>query len=217
MELDPDPLSSRPNHSATDLKRAASLLFDRKAIVYPTETLYGLLANAFDEEALQMIIDLKGRTKGNPMPCIIGDIDDLSKLASSVVPDQELLMDRFWPGPLTLIFNAADGLSDRLTGGLTTIGLRVPGHKQARTLAKMVGPLAATSANRTGEPTPNDPKVFGELFVGVQVFDGGVLPPSKGSTVLDGRSRPPKLIREGDVPISALEEALDTPIVQGEV
>jgi L-threonylcarbamoyladenylate synthase len=217
MELDPDPLSSHPIHSATDLERAAGLLQDRRAIVYPTETLYGLLARAFDEDPLQMIIDLKDRPSGHPMPCIIGDEGDLVKLASSVTPDQKLLMNRFWPGPLTLIFDAIPGLPHRLTGGLGTIGVRVPGHDHARALAKMVGPLAATSANKSSEPTPNDPKAFTELFPGVPVFDGGILPPSKGSTILDGRSRPPKVIRRGDVPISALEKTLDTPIVRGEV
>lgn len=217
MEIDPDPLAPYMKLSAADLRRAAGLLQDRNVIVYPTETFYGLLAYAFDEKALERIAALKGRTSENPMPCLIGRREDLSKLASVIVPDQEVLMDRFWPGPLTLVFDAVAGLPGYLTGGTGTVGVRVPGHEQARSLAAKVGPLAATSANRSGEPAQMDPGTLRDLFPGVPVFDGGVLPPSKGSTVLDVRSRPVKAIRVGDIPLSAVEEVLHTPLVRGKV
>ncbi len=217
MELDPDPLSPYSNLTASDVKQAASLLSDRKVIVYPTETLYGFFAPALDDEALGMIATLKGRLPKNPLPCIIGRRQDLSKLVQTIVPDQELLINRFWPGPLTLVFDGIMGLPSLLTGGTNSVGVRLPGYGPARRLAEMVGPLVATSANRSGEPTPCDPAAIKAQFPNVPLFDGGILQESKGSTVLDARTGPATLIRDGAICASALSEALQTPIKRGEV
>ena len=208
MDPDPDPNQQPPLPAATDLSLAQSLLEGRQVIVYPTETQYGLLAGLFFSEALETILKLKGRDRSCPMPCIIGGENDLPKVAAQISELHQRLMDRFWPGPLTLIFDATPEVPEAVTGQSGSIGVRVPGLESARVLAARTGPLVATSANRSGQPPWLDAREIRDQFAGVTVFDGGRLVPSQGSTVLDVRGPKPKLIRDGAVPVSALEEIL---------
>lgn len=215
MEPEPDPLSPKLVVPASRIDLAVDLLKGRKAVVYPTETFYGIMADAFCTEAIEQVYSIKGRKENTPLPCIIGKSEDITTMAGEVLPEHRLLMDRFWPGPLTLIFDAVKGLPDKVTAGTGTVGIRVPGHSFAQKLASRVGGLIATSANASGKPPLTNALKISETFPGIMVFDQGPLPPSKGSTILDVRCSPPVLIREGDIPASELERALETGLSEG--
>lgn len=214
MESEPDPGTQPIRAAASDLSLAVSLLSNRQVIVYPTETFYGLLAGAFFPDALEQIQRLKGR-RNVPMPCIIGDASELTRLATHITATQRSLMEAFWPGPLTLVFDARPEVPDPITGGRGSVGVRVPGHPGARELARRAGPLAATSANPTGTAAARQPAALPESFHGVATFDGGALAPSRGSTVLDARQTPPRLIRNGDLSLAAMEALLNVAFEKG--
>lgn len=215
MEPDPDPLPPNQPIPASRLDLAIDLLKRRKPIVYPTETFYGIMADAFCVETVEQILVLKGRAANAPLPCIIGNPADLSLMAETILPEHRLLMDIFWPGPVTLIFDAAVKVPGKVTAGSGSVGIRIPRHVLAQKLASEVGPLVATSANPTGKaPLTNTPEMS-ETFPGITIFDGGRLAASKGSTVLDVRCHPPKLIREGDVPKVQLQNVLGIKISKG--
>ncbi|HOG08057.1 MAG TPA: L-threonylcarbamoyladenylate synthase, partial [Syntrophales bacterium] len=133
------------------LARALALLRRGGTVAYPTETFYGLGADALNEAAVRKIYAIKGRGFRNPLPVIIGARDDLTSLVADV-PDVALpLMRDFWPGPLTLVFRAAPCVPPLLTGGTGKIGIRLSSHPVARELARRLGgPLTATSANLSG-------------------------------------------------------------------
>lgn len=182
-----------------------------RPIIAPTETLYGFLARLDRPEALQRVVDLKGRDGAKPMPCVAAHTAMALACFDSIPHDLDRLAQRFWPGPLTLIGPAKASCVGPATGGGPTIGVRVPGMKFLRTLTAQVGvPLAATSANRSGRPGAGDPDAIAAQFADEDVilYDAGILPPSKGSTVVDLTVRPFHVVREGDVPIKAIEAAL---------
>jgi L-threonylcarbamoyladenylate synthase len=204
MDPGSQPEIPTPRNKEHDLDQAAKLLSAGEVIVFPTETFYGLVASAFSGKALAAVQKLKGRSTTSPLPCLIGDTDDLPKLARRISDLDKELIARFWPGPLTLVFDAVENLPEAITAGTGTVGVRVPGHNDARRLARMAGPLVATSANRSGENPVVDGAEAKEKFPDLLVFDEGSLPASKGSTVLDLRQGPPKILRHGDIPVDAL-------------
>lgn len=216
MDTDADPEGPQRYDAAEDISKAVSLLEQGAVIVYPTETFYGLLCSAFDHRALGKLSAIKNRVAGSPWPLIIADENDLSRLAEKINTEQKLLMDRFWPGPLTLVFDAKAEMPDSITANTKTVGVRVPSHQGARELAQKAGPLVATSANLKGRPTPTDPDVIGRIFPDLPLFSQGELFQSKGSTVLDIRSIPHKILRSGEVPESLVAKCLATKETEGE-
>lgn len=169
-------------------------------VVFPTETVWGVGARPDSSEAVERIYHLKGRPADQPLQRLVASPDDLEALAR-LDEGARRVAERFMPGPLTLVLGARDG---------GTIGLRVPDHPVALDLLGRTGPLAATSANRSGEPTPGDLAAIQGLFAdGVDAYLGGD-PPPKGisSTVLSLAGDEPRLLREGAVPRSELEEVL---------
>ena len=210
MEPDPEPNLKPLFDAVSDLPVAAQLLQRGKVVVYPTDTFYGLFAAVFSKDALQTIWDLKEREGGAPLPCIIGKADHLSRLAASVNSSHRLLMEKYWPGPLTLVFDSRPDVPKIVTGNTGSVGIRIPSRLSTRRLAEIVGPLVATSANMRGAPPINDPEALTDIFPGIPVFSAGIIKPSKGSTVLDPRLKMIKLIRNGDIPASVLEETLQT-------
>lgn len=202
------PLDDPHLHDAADAALAVSMLLAGKVIVYPTETFYGFLASLRFPDAVLETQTLKGRKTAAPLPCIIGDENDLSHLADNVTPLQKKLMALFWPGPLTLVFDARDDLPATVTGHTKTVGVRVPGHSGARRIAIQTGPLTATSANLSGEPPAHHVTPIADRFSGIPIFDGGTLAPSFGSTVLDVRSGNLEIIRAGDLSIKTIERTL---------
>jgi L-threonylcarbamoyladenylate synthase len=175
-------------------------------IAYPTDTFYGLGADPRDAEAVRRIFAIKGREAGQPILLLLHDRSEVAAWASAVTPSAERLMERFWPGPLTLVFPAAPRVLPELTGGSGTIGLRVPGNVLTRELLRTLGTaLTGTSANRSGG---RDPRTAEEVMreVGDRVdlvLDGGAMPGDKPSTVVDATVEPPRIIRQGTLDIAA--------------
>ncbi len=205
------PATGEINDSAAALlRRFADQLRAGEVVAFPTETFYGLLARIDRPTALQHIFELKGRPANNPMPVIAADVASACALWAAVPEVAQRLIDAFWPGPLTLVLPAAADVSELITAGTAAVGVRVPGSAAARGIAVMAGaPLAATSANPSGRPPARSADevraYFGEA---VSLSDGGVLSLSKGSTVLDLRPWPPRLVRDGDTERAGLEAVL---------
>ncbi len=171
-----------------------------KVIAFPTETFYGLGADAFHIKALERIFAIKGRAEKNPLLILIGERAWLPKLVQNIPPRAEELMERFWPGPLTLVFDALPSIPSILTAGTGKIGIRVSSHPVAQSLVKKMGrPITGTSANRSGQPsTRTAEEVWTALGDSVDgILDGGETRGGLGSTVLDISLSPPGMIREG--------------------
>jgi L-threonylcarbamoyladenylate synthase len=169
---------------------------------FPTETFYGLGADAQNEEALQRIFRIKGREENKPLLLLIGAREWLSSWVRRIDPVADRLIESFWPGPLTLVFEALPRLSPLLTGGTGTIGVRISPHPVARALVQTVGrPITATSANLSGQPSASlAAEVFNALGDRLDaILDGGQTPGGLGSTVLDVSSAKPRIVRPGAV------------------
>lgn len=200
----------------TDLDRAVRALHQGKLVGMPTETVYGLAANAFDERAVERIFQAKGRPAFDPLIVHTPSIA-ASERAVAYWPESALqLAERFWPGPLTLLLPKSPDLPDLVTSGLPQVGLRCPDHPLALALMKASGCLlAAPSANRFGRTSPTRPEdVLEELGDAVDyVLDGGPCAVGIESTVLEIDSDgAPLVLRLGGLPLEALEEALGRPV-----
>ena len=137
------------------IQEAAKILNNKGLVAFPTETVYGLGANALDEEAAAKIYEAKGRPSDNPLIVHIADIDAVYTLASEVPENAVLLMEAFWPGPLTIILPKVGIVPDGTTGGLDTVAIRMPSHPVALELIRESGLyIAAPSANSSGRPSP---------------------------------------------------------------
>ena len=186
--------------------RCREVVRARGVIAYPTDTFYGLGADPRDPEAVKRIFAIKGREAGQPILLLLRDRSEVAAWASVVTPSAERLMERFWPGPLTLVFPAAPHVLPELTGGGGTIGLRVPGNELTRELLRNLGTaLTGTSANRSGG---RDPRTAEEVMreVGDRVdlvLDGGATTGDRPSTVVDVTVEPPRIIRQGAIDIAA--------------
>ncbi len=193
----------------TDVAEAAAFLRAGELVAFPTETVYGLGGDALDGRAVAAIFAAKGRPEFNPLICHFADAD--AAFAEVVADDRaRTLAARFWPGPLTLVLPRRPGCRvDLLAGaGLDTLAVRVPGHPLALELLRQVGrPVAAPSANRSGEVSPTTAAHVLEGLSGriAAVLDGGACPVGVESTVLDLSSRGAVLLRPGGVPVEAIE------------
>jgi len=203
-----DPLG--PDPSA--LSRAVDLLRNGGVAAYPTETFYGIGADAGNQSAIDKIFDLKGRERINPIPLIIGDRSLLEAIVEDVPAAATSLIETFWPGPLTIVFRAAaPSLNPALTGGTGKIGVRLSSHPLARLLSNGIsGAITATSANLSGEAEcVSAEEVTASLGERIQtVIDGGRAPGGKGSTVIDVTSSPPRIYRRGAVAVEAIERVI---------
>jgi L-threonylcarbamoyladenylate synthase len=179
-------------------------------VAFPTETVYGLGANALDDRAVREIYRAKGRPSDNPLIVHVQDPREVISLAC-VDARAERLMDLFWPGPLTLVMPAKDSVPSVTRGGLDTVAVRMPSHPVALALIAASGvPVAAPSANRSGRPSPTEAATvardLGEA-VGL-VIDGGGTDVGLESTVLDVSGKLPLLLRPGGLGLEVLEDAL---------
>ncbi len=181
---------------------AVAVLREGGVIAYPTETFYGLGALARNETGVEKIFAIKGRAFNNPVAVIIADENDLPALVTEIPAKATILMRRFWPGPLTMVFGAAPAVSARLTAGTGKIGIRVSSHPIAALLVRELGaPLTATSANRSGEPENSTAQgVINSLGpLPDAIIAGGETPGQHGSTILDVTVSPFRILREGAV------------------
>ena len=136
------------------IEEAAQTLAQGGLVAFPTETVYGLGASAFDEEAVKSIFVAKGRPQDNPLIVHVSDREMLAQVVKTIPKEAEMLMDAFWPGPLTIIFEKSSLISDTVTAGLNTVAVRMPSHPVAIALIAQSGvPVAAPSANLSGSPS----------------------------------------------------------------
>ncbi len=193
------------------LARAVALLRSGQLVAFPTETVYGLGANALDPSAVARIYEAKGRPSYNPLIVHVADTQAARALVAAWPPQAEQLARRWWPGPLTLVLPRTPGLSPAVTAGLATVALRVPAHPVAHALLKAVGiPLAAPSANRSGEVSPTTASHV-ERSLGDRVplvLDGGPTTIGIESTVVDLSGGVPVLLRPGMISREALAKVL---------
>ncbi|MFG2056348.1 L-threonylcarbamoyladenylate synthase [Micromonospora sp. NPDC048930] len=193
------------------IAEAASVLRAGGLVAFPTETVYGLGANALDAEAAARIFAAKARPSFDPLISHLADAADLPGLVGEVPPAVAALVERFWPGPLTLIVDRPAAIPPIVTSGLDTMAVRVPDEPSARALIAAAGvPVAAPSANRFGQlsPTRAEHVVAGLGDAVDVVLDGGPTRCGIESTIVDARGERPVVLRLGALPVEALVEAV---------
>ena len=209
LKIDPAKPDDAPLAKAGEILRAGGVL------AFPTETFYGLGADARQEAAVEKIFRLKGRAVQNPISVIVDSDREIIPLVVEFPAVAQILMDKFWPGALTIVFAASPVVLPRLTAGTGKIGLRVSSHPVARIIAKLLaGPLTATSANLSGGPECSTAdEVLSVLGDGLDaVVDGGTTAGGLGSTIMDVTVSPPVILREGVISRADILHALGIPI-----
>lgn len=204
-------MTERAGSSPSDIARAVAALRSGDLVAFPTETVYGLGADASNDAAVRKVFEVKGRPTDHPLIVHIASASQLGDWAQSVSPAATLLADAFWPGPLTLLVERSDSVSPVVTGGRPTVGLRVPDHHVAlELLREFGGGVAAPSANRFGRVSPTTAAhVRADLGDDVDVvLDGGPCRVGVESTIVDLTGAHPVVLRAGGVSIDQLEEVL---------
>ncbi|UCD84498.1 MAG: threonylcarbamoyl-AMP synthase [Deltaproteobacteria bacterium] len=193
------------------LEEAVEVLREGGIIAYPTETFYGLGADAFSENAIKRLYRIKGRDENKPISILIKDQDMLKQVTENIPPGAEVLMQEFWPGPLTLIFKGRDRLPSGLTGGTGKIGVRISSQLVARRILEIFElPITTTSANVSGRKSPVTAQEILGISDGIDlILDGGRLPGQKGSTIVDFTLSPPEIVREGEIPGRVIMDFLE--------
>src|SRR5262245_48181705 len=197
---------------------AAAVIRAGRLVAFPTETVYGLGADALSAVAASRIFEAKARPRGNPLIVHVAGVDALELVAARVPAAASALGARFWPGPLTLILPRAAAVPLETTSGLETVAVRVPAHPVAQALiAAAARPIAAPSANRSGRPSPTRAEhVLEDLGGRIEVIlDAGPTSVGVESTVLDLTTAPPTLLRPGGVTLEALQTLLSDVQVLG--
>ncbi len=191
------------------IKQAAIILKKKGLVSFPTETVYGLGGDALDKDAAAKIYAAKGRPSDNPLIVHIADTDAVYELAKEVPEKATLLMEAFWPGPLTIILPKKELVPDGTTGGLNTVAIRMPSHPVALELIRKSGLyIAAPSANTSGRPSPTLAEHVMEDMNGriEMILDGGAVGIGIESTIVDLTSDVPVILRPGFITKSMLEE-----------
>jgi L-threonylcarbamoyladenylate synthase len=171
---------------------------------FPTESFYGLGADALDPAAVARVFEVKGRSENKPLLVLVDSVEMAEGLAADVSEGARALMARHWPGALTLVLPSSGRVPARLTGGTGTVGVRMPGHLVARALVRAAGrPITAPSANPSGALPPVTAKAVQQYFDGrvELILDGGTTAGGAGSTVADCTVWPPRILRQGPVAV----------------
>ncbi len=190
---------------------AGKALKDGKLVAMPTETVYGLAANALLESSVKSIFEAKGRPQDNPLIIHIANASDCEKYVKEIPVNARKLMDAFWPGPLTIVFNAKDVIPKVVTAGLNTVAVRCPDNIIARKLIEASGaPLAAPSANISGKPSPTTAEhVYNDMAGKISyIIDGGFCDIGVESTVIALTGKKPMLLRPGKISREELEDTI---------
>lgn len=193
------------------IKEAALIINKGGIVVFPTETVYGIGADALNDEAVDKIFKAKGRPQDNPLIVHIADVSELDALVKEVPESAEKLADKYWPGPLTMILYKKDILSDKITAGLDTAAIRLPKNQIALALIReSKKPIAAPSANTSGKPSPTEASHVIEDLMGKvdMIIDGGSTNIGIESTVIDMTGDMPTILRPGGITKEDVEEVL---------
>lgn len=201
-----------PDSRAAGLAAATSALKSGRLIVVPTDTVYGLAADAFDSAAVASLLEAKGRGRDMPVPVLVGSWNTIDGLVFSVRPQARDLIRAFWPGGLSIVVQQAPSLAWDLGDARGTVMLRMPLHPVALELLQEVGPLAVSSANISGRPAAeNVAQAREQLGARVGVYlDGGPAQHATASTIVDLTGDQPRILRQGAVATDAVAEVLGT-------
>lgn len=191
---------------------AAARIADGGVVALPTDTVYGIAASLAHPEAIRRIYAIKGRDYSVPLPVLVSSSSAAEHLVHEISPDVALLLDLFWPGPLTVVLPARAGMPAEVTAGGTTVGLRMPNHPLTiEVIERAGGAVACTSANRSGEAPAIDAQTVGST-IGNEldlILDGGVAAGGVPSTVIEIRGNDLLVIREGEIPEKVIRSAWD--------
>ena len=193
-----------PDESA--MRAAGALVQTGGLVAFPTESFYGLGADALDADAIGRVFEVKGRPESKPLLVLVDSVDMVARLTTRIGAGAQDLMRRHWPGPLTLVLEAAAVVPAALTAGSGTVGVRMPGHAVARALVRASGrPITAPSANPSSAAPPVTAEAVRDYFDGLveMILDGGATAGGAGSTVADCTRWPPRILRQGPVIIEA--------------
>lgn len=193
------------------IAQAGEIIRSGGLVAFPTETVYGLGANALDEQAATKIYEAKGRPSDNPLIAHIAEIEMLEPLVKKIPEEAKLLIEAFWPGPLTLIFEKSDKVPKGITGGLDTVAVRFPNHPIATAVIKSAGvSIAAPSANISGKPSPTmGQHVIDDMDGRVDmIIDGGMVGMGLESTIVDVTVNPPMILRPGFITKEMITEVI---------
>jgi L-threonylcarbamoyladenylate synthase len=181
-------------------ERMRRVLGENGLIALPTESFYGLAVDPFNEQALTKLWQVKGRSKGKPVLVLLGEGSQLNPFVRNIPPAATVLTNAFWPGPLTIVFPAARGLSDAVTAGTRSVGIRLSAWQPLCELLRRVGPVTGTSANREGMPPPTTAREVRHYFGDALdlIVDAGPTPGGQPSTVIDVQG-PIRIIRDGAI------------------
>lgn len=190
---------------ASELQTALEILGSGGLVAFPTDTVYGLGALAFENAAIESIYVAKNRPIEKAIPILIGDMNDLHRVALNVPQMALILANRFWPGPLTCVVPKKNELP-RAISATSTVAVRIPDHADARALLNMVGPMAVTSANMSNQPSPSTAQEVYEQLNGriSLILDGGRTPGGVPSTLVDCTGNEPVILREGPISLQEL-------------
>ena len=201
-----------PERMEQDLiNRAGETIENGGTVVFPAQYLYGIAGDPFQKETVERIFQIKKRSYQKPLLLLIKNRNQLESLVTSIPEAAEKLMNRFWPGNVTLVFSASDRVPDRVTAGTGKIGIRMPLHPVARALVERLDtPITGTSANIAGEPGSGRVEGIDSSFLEKTdlVLNAGGLKQGKGSTIVDITSTPARVIRQGEVPAGKIFQSL---------
>ncbi len=194
------------SHPEEAFSRCKQVVSTGGIVVYPTDTFYGLGADPRNAAAVKKLFAIKGRQPGQPILLLLADASDVRDWAVEVTSQAQVLMQKYWPGPLTLVFKAGPNVLADLTANTGTIGLRVPGNALTRSLLRYLGhALTGTSANISNKPSPRTAQEAATIATLVElVLNGGECAGDKPSTIVDVRTEVPHVIREGAIPSKAI-------------
>ena len=196
-----------------ELNHAAQILRQGGLVAFPTETVYGLGGDGFNPQAAKKIYEAKGRPSDNPLILHISKREELDAIAARIPETAEKLMDAFWPGPMTLIFEKTKAVPYETTGGLDTVAVRMPSHEGARQLIESAGvPVAAPSANTSGRPSPTTAEHVKEDLWGRidMIIDGGLVGIGVESTIIDVTEETPTILRPGHITKNMIAKVIGT-------
>lgn len=194
-----------------DMDMAADLIKMGEIVAFPTETVYGLGADGLNKEAVKKIFKAKGRPQDNPLILHVDSIEMLGKLVVNIPPEAYICTEKFWPGPLTILFKKSDLVPEIITAGLDAVAIRMPSHPIALELIKKAGvPIAAPSANTSGRPSPTRVSHVIEDMSGeiAMIIDGGETGVGLESTVLDLTEKEAMILRPGGITLEELMEVI---------